>query len=406
MSHTDKEMDKLFKEASDKQAFVFENSFWTEMQGQLSAVPAKKRKPFIFWFSAAVFLLATGLTSVLVWNGKETKLITQHKRELIQVNPLDNDTRSSNSVLGTNKGQHLNSTKANEVENGNIEPVGKEHNTEQRNKNRLVEEVVVSDMTTANNTSQFEISRNKTIEGVMSNGQESDVLLINAIDALSLLPLVEISDDNFSPLALRAILPLAAPNHTKHKLYYEIGASLGQALVIASDKPNTGFYAGVGYKLDKRNWGLKTGLNLSLQQTNGLQMVKRSVVYGFSSTTYAETADVSQLLSLQIPIMIYGKGNRQRVYAGVVPGYNMAMRSSKQSFRGGVEIEHGEGFSKADNFNPFLLDLKVGYGFQLFTKTQIGFDLTTRATRTIFETSGLEAKSFPIMGTVFLHFDF
>ena len=406
MSHTDKDMDKLFKEASDKQVFVFEDSFWTEMQGQLNAKLSKKRKPFIFWISAAVVLLATGLTSVLVWNGKETKLITQHKSELTEVKTLSSVDKSNKSLLETNKGQHLNSTKTNEVENGNIEPVVKEYNIEKSYKNRLVEEFVVSDMSNANNTAQFMISRNKSNEGVMSNGQESDVLLIDSSDPLSLLPLVEISDDNFSPLALRAILPLAAPNHTKHKLYYELGASLGQALVMASNKPNTGFYAGVGYKLDMKSWGFKTGLNLSLQQTNGLQMVKRSVVYGFSSTTYVETADVSQLLSLQMPIMIYGKANKQRIYAGVVPGYNMAMRSSKQSFRGGEKIQQGEGFSNADNFNPFLLDLKVGYGFQLFTKTQIGFDLTTRATRTIFETSGLQAKSFPIMGAVFLHFDF
>jgi hypothetical protein len=406
MSHTDKDMDKLFKEASDKQVFVFEDSFWTEMQGELNATSSKKRKPFIFWISGAVILLVTGLTSVLVWNGKETKLITQNKSTLTEMKTLSSVDKSNKSLQETNNGSQLHSTKTNEVERGNIEPVSKEHNTEKSYKNRLVEEVVVGEISTVNNTEQFMISQNKSNEVAISNRQEGDVLLINAIDALSLLPLVEISNDNFSPLALRTILPLAAPNHTKHKLYYEFGASLGQALVVASDKPNTGFYAGLGYKLDKKSWGLKTGLNLSLQQTNGLQMVKRSVVYGFSSTTYSETSDVSQLLSLQMPIMIYGKANKQRVYAGIVPGYNMAMRSSKQSYREGEKIEHGEGFSNADNFNPFLLDLKVGYGFQLFTKTQIGFDLTTRATRTIFETSGLQAKSFPIMGTVFLHFDF
>jgi hypothetical protein len=421
MNLNDKDIDKMFQNASDKQEFVFEDGYWNEMQALL---PAKKNKKKLFVLWGLSLIAITAGAFIYSNTADSTRNISENKIDTNSTNNIKNKLEENASAHHTTTDFAAETSNTAELEtktatgsnNKSASSVNAGVNNNKSTKNKQSKDQFESSIKPdyisknarfiAENTAVITGSIALPAENInpinFANNSSNDIAASASVGLLNLFPLRILSFKNSLSLAQK--IAIRSKSIVRHSFYSVIGLGIGQTLVQGNSKLNGVFNLGLGYSYDHLSWGFKVGTTVNVLQTNGIQF--SSEVLGKTTLKMVKTDDVKQLVGLQIPIVIYGKVKKQFVFAGCAPGVNSAMWSQEKRFEGDALIASKRGYFKTENFQKFSFDLKVGYAYQFSEKTQVGIDLTTRASQTFKSNSTIKSKDFPILTSIFLQFDF
>lgn len=381
MNWTEEDIDQLFKDSANQLNVPFQESYWTEMEALLPQTKKKKGLGWIFGGTiVCIALISTFFFPVQSENsnlehsihnerkqhldfsssnGKNTKL-TNNQTEIesksdLTLNPLNIYTKSNNEKASK-------TNKIAKIDHGTISEIIAENkvSTELNNEEELIDESFNSDK-----LSLLSIPRN-------------EVLLANS---------------NFKLLNLKK---------KSNSIYVQFGAGLSESF-METNKSNwmPTINIGAGYQYSPQGFGFTAGLNLNTSFSNNLEINRKSKVYNFGSTNYEQNFRYKQIYTLELPISIDYRRNRQTFSIGVAPTF---IASSLMRFS---QLENGE--MSQDEFyigqkvglKHFGIKPSIAYQLELTKGWNVGIQLNTQLLQQIDDSQFIGTiRNNPLSGQI------
>lgn len=403
MSWTDKEIDQLFKESAEGVSFNYSDEYWKEMEAML---PQKKKKDFLWFFTAFAFL---GLVSLGFFRS---------------VNPLD--TNVANQLVATNTSTESNqqSTSENEtLESSSFEEI-------QKNKELIETVEVVKSENGMNNTSA--VNRGKIEESnsaikLMQNlelnddNESSDEVLRSPhsqaedvyVDGINLGSLDNWLISGLRPHALSSNIDKSLaqssiqPTRNKRILvspYLEIHCGLSEAPLANSERIGNYYGAGAGLQLNSPFWTTTLGVNGSAYNFSDVQLTHFSKTYSYGSRYTTHELNYSNIYRVEGVISVGRNFGKHQVNIGLRPSYII---SNSIDY---VEIDQikdtrveREVVGFTEGMNRFGLKSTIGYAYSVAPSWTAGVNLGLQM-RSTFEKDflGNSASKLPIDGQIYI----
>jgi hypothetical protein len=397
MNWTEDEIDDLFKNADNQQSFEYQSEYWKDIEKQL---PIKKsRKPFLWWFSANVFLtIFIGLFIVELVQLPSEGLSNKIAKE---TNPLSSQKlviKNSTAITG-NYDNKLNLKR--------IPAQVKANNLSKLLSNKVVENGILNKQLISNGSDQTTESNgllsseiayylgNEIIETPKSVNKNSDFQQI----ILSTKPL-ELAGDKEQLLESDKFF------NRRNKLEYfiELNGGMQQGWSRSAELSINGT-AGIsaGIVLPVKQFKVKIGAGLKAINFDDLYIKEQARIYGFGSNLVEKKYEFGSMYSLTIPLDLSYSIGRHNLSLGVISSFNLLASFKKTEVVDGTNMVSSKGITGVKLFNKISLEPSLGYSYSVNENVQIGMRLGMNLLQPVQSQrfSGSMVKA-PINGQIFI----
>ena len=366
MNWTEDEIDDLFREAANQQSFEYRPEYWKDIEAQL---PIKKsRKPFIWWFSANVFL--TIFISLLVVELVQLPFEDLSKNRINELRPLSSKKQLIKKSLATVGNHH------NKLNSNRIKAIEKYINPSKHLSAKVFESSLFHKQISSK-------SSNQKIEnkGLLSN--EKAVYLENEIIETLL---IGAQNSDFQQMILSTKpLELAGEKEQllKSENHFNVGKKVGYFIEMnggmqegwtrSSDLSINGS-AGIsaGIVLPINQFKVKIGVGLKAMEFDNLYIKEEARIYGFGSNLVEKKYEFGSMYSLIVPLDLSYSIGRHNLSLGVISSFNLMASFKKTEVVDGTNIVFSNGMTGVNLFNKIALEPSLGYSYSVNENVQIG----------------------------------
>ncbi len=360
MNWTEEDIDQLFRDSANQLNVPFQESYWTEMEAML---PQTKKKKGLGWiFGGTIVCLA--LISTFFFP-ESTAKSGNASNETVN-NQIKNITQT-NSVSAIQKMQ---------VKSVDI-VLKAEKTTKNVSRLRQINKKLLANSESLFTSNEFSNPGGENVQSI-ENQIELPVQFEDqptfSIEKLKLLTFpnqpISLVTSNFKNLILK---------RKSNVLYVQIGAGLAESFMQTSESnwmPTINI--GAGYQYSPEGFGFSAGLNLNTTFSNNLEINRKSKVYNFGSTNYEQNFRYKQIYTLELPLSIDFRKNKQTFSVGIAPTF---IASSLMRFS---QLEDGElsqdevYIGQKVGLNHFGLKPSLGYQLELARGWNVGMQLSTQ----------------------------
>ena len=372
MKWTEEDIDQLFRDSANQLNVPFQESYWTEMEALLPQTKTKKGLGWIFGGTIVCFALISSLffaENIVNLENTASKVANSQTKFSLHVNSVspiqDVEAKTVEAKIIHALNITLNAEKSTKAESRN----------QIRNNNILA-------------NAELSVGSNETF--VL--GENLNLVAQNQIELANQIELPVQFEEQFSierlPLLsfTNQVISLATSNfkslNLKRKsntLYVQIGAGLTESFMQTSERnwmPTLNI--GAGYQYSPKGFGFTAGLNLNTIFSDNLEINRKSKVYNFGSTNYEQNFKYKQIYTLELPVSIDFRKNKQTFSLGISPTFiaGSLMRFS-QSENG--NLSHDEFYvGQKVGLNHFGIKPSVGYQLELAKGWNLGIQLQTQ----------------------------
>lgn len=382
MNWTEEDIDQLFRDSANQLNVPFQESYWAEMEALL---PQTKNKKGLGWiFGGTIVCLALISTfffpeapakSGIASNGT----VKNQVKDIAQVQPV-----APKSTL---------QSKAIEIAL-NEDAVAKNVNQTKQTSNRILAKT--EDMGSSDDSYQGQDimqSLQSPIEFPLQIEEQSSY----AIDRLQLLSLpkqtIALGTSNFKSLNLK---------RKANILYVQIGAGLAESFMQTNESNRMPIInLGAGYQYSPEGFGFSAGLNLNTTLSNNLEINRKSKVYNFGSTNYEQNFKYKQIYTLELPISIDFRKNKQTFSVGFAPTFIASSLMRFSQLEDG-NVSHDQYYiGQKVGLNHFGFKPSVGYQLELARGWNVGMQLSTQLLQQVDDSQFIgTVRNNPLSGQI------
>jgi hypothetical protein len=393
MNWTEEDIDQLFRDSASQLNVPFQESYWTEMEALLPQTKTKKGLGWIFGGTIICFALISTFffaENTLKTENTASKSANSQSTFISHVNSVspiqDVEAKTVEAKIIHAENITLNAEKSTKAESRN----------QIRNNNILA-------------NAELSASSNETFV----QGENLNLVGQNQIELANQIELPVQIEEQFSIQKLQfLVLPnqvtyLATSNfknlNLKRKpntLYVQIGAGLTESFMQTNAlnwMPTINI--GGGYQYSPRGFGFTAGLNLNTTFSNNLEINRKSKVYNFGSTNYEQNFKYKQIYTLELPVSIDFRKNKQTFSLGISPTFiaGSLMRFS-QSENG--NLSHDEFYiGQKVGLKHFGLKPSIGYQLELAKGWNLGIQLNMQLIQQVDDSQFIgKVKDNPLSG--------
>ncbi len=414
MNREDKELDQLFRDASQQKTFEFKDEFWEEFERILPEKKGKKKIGVFWWLNSGLLVVAIISGGFFLSSKKASPQLA--KNELNSVLSISSNSNIHHQNVAV---PEMKNKKVNSITQKKSDKLDYISNTKPNYHNKI------SSINSITNNSEIKVLNNsKNQDNELVSSQKSDVNL-NGIETLNTQKkaieksIVEVLNNNQEEIGLLDrkqfdlnLYPtyikngIYASKTKKWKAYIDGFYSVNQSPIINSTNGSNlsnGFGLGVGFIRSKSMWQLTGGLNVVAQQYSNLTINDRVKVYGFGVKNYQEDIYYRSLYTVEIPIYLGYSINNHSIQLGIVPGYLMATKLDYVLMLNNQIQEESSTYNYKKGLTNFMLKPSLKYSFKLAPTWQIGAMIQVQAISPIAKNifTGIQ-NNHPLNGQLFI----
>jgi hypothetical protein len=399
------DLDKILDEKISHIQFEYKESYWTEMEALLS----KQNRSFgILWWGSSIAFLSMLL------------LILFYPRIHSQYYPMDNQL--VHSMVVKNSAQPLHKVSNTPVENVAAMVVkGNKFNhrvsaskSDIHNVKNLTAGRQNFDESKLSNATEKHFNKVSKIENVYNPEQKNDFsenlvaeldetniereknmeVEPNTVETLPIRTLPEAFSQGIFP-ALQTLTNLKPT--LSHYLVLEFGAGYGTNAFSATRCGGEVAHIGLVYRFEKRNWGLKTGVNTSWSSVKGLNYMQRQKVYGFSSSVVSSGINYRSIVNLEIPLELSYHLKKHFIGLGLKAGILLSTISKTKNWTD-ISMSAKTQWNYVDGLCPISASIMADYAFQIAKRWTLGaqfsYNLTSLTSKRAINLVNLPLRQF------------
>jgi hypothetical protein len=390
MNWTEEDIDQLFRDSANQLNVPFQESYWTEMEALLPQTKTKKGLGWIFGGTIACL----GLISTLFFSENIVK-----------------SEDSTNKVANIQTKNIAHSSSVYPIQFIQAKTVSAENvvlNTGNKSINRSLEK----------QASKIVILKTDLYAGSSETPLEVQNINLVAQNQIELPAQIELAAESEEQFSIERLPLLSFPNHAislatsnfkslnlnrkSNTLYVQIGVGLTESFLQTNERnwmPTLNI--GAGYQYSPKGFGFTAGLNLNTTFSNNLEINRKSKVYNFGSTNYEQNFSYKQIYTLELPVSIDFRKNKQTFSLCISPTFiaSSLMRFS-QSENG--NLSHDEYYiGQKVGLNHFGLKPSVGYQLELAKGWNLGIQLNTQLMKQVDDSQFIgELRDNPLSGQI------
>ena len=369
MNWTEDEIDDLFKDVDNQQSFEYRPEYWKDIEEQL---PMKKsRNPFLWWFSANVFL--TIFIGLLIIELVQLPLVGLSNKKAKEINPLSSQKLVIKNALPTTMNYH------NELNSKRIPAQVKANNLSKLLSNKVVENGILNKQLISNGSVQT-----AEFNGLLSS-EGADYLSGDIIET----PIIVNKNSDFQQINLLT-KPLELAGDKKqllesdkfftdvNKLAYfiELNGGMQQGWTRSSELPINGTAGiSVGIVLPIKHFKVKIGAGIKAIKFDDLHIKEQARIYGFGSNLVEKKYEFGSMYSITVPLDISYSIGRHNLSLGVISSFNLLASFNKTKVVDGTNMVSSKGLTGVKLFNKIGLEPSLGYSYSVNENVQIGMRL-------------------------------
>ena len=362
MNWTEEDIDQVFKDSANQLNVPFQESYWTEMEALLPQTNNKKGLGWMVGGTIACLALLSTFFLPEQMVKPEGNLVTIIKT-------------TQPRVSGTN----LSKTGAQSTVSPEVMIKNQAFNNQYAvAQNESLKEDVVQNKKNFSNGSKGAENVNPTfkkdIDNVLVEEFAGVDLIATADERLNLLAISE-----REVLLANAYLSKFELKRKRSALYLQFGAGLSESF-MSTNKDNwmPSLNIGGGYQYSPQGFGFSAGVNLNVAFANNLEINRKSKIYNFGSTNYEQNFRYKQLYTIELPVNIDFRKDRQTFSIGVAPTY-IAGSLMKFSELADGQISKDEFYvGQKVGLNHFGLKPNFAYQLELSKGWNVGIQLSTQ----------------------------
>lgn len=360
MNWTEEDIDQLFRDSANQLNVPFQESYWAEMEALL---PQTKNKKGLGWIFGGT-IVCLGLISTFFFpevTGKKGNASNE---------TVNNQTKSivqTNSVSAISKSQEK-SVNAFLTDDNVFENVSSIKQTTKK---------VLANSETSFQSLEDVNARSEIVQSIQNQDEfpsQIDEQFSFSIYKLQMLalpkPSVSLASSNFKILNLK---------RKANFLYVQIGGGLAESFMQTNESnwmPTINI--GAGYQYSPEGFGFTAGLNLNTTLSNNLEINRKSKVYNFGATNYEQNFKYKQIYTLELPISIDFRKNKQTFSVGFAPTFIASSLMRFSQLENG-NLSHDEFYiGQKVGLNQFGFKPSVGYQLELAKGWNVGMQLSSQ----------------------------
>lgn len=384
MNWTEEDIDQLFRDSANQLNIPFQESYWTEMEALL---PHTKKKKGLGWiFGGTVVCLA--LISTFFFPEAPAKSGIAFNET------VKNQTKST---------AHINSVSA--IQKAQEKPAHAFLTAENASENVSRVKLKIKKLLANAEETSF-----KAIEDVMTPSEVVQTIQ-NPIELPSQLEeQTPYTADRLQLLSLpKQTIALATSNfknlNLKRKaniLYAQVGTGLAESFMLTNeDNWMPTINIGAGYQYSPEGFGFTTGLNLNTTLSNNLEINRKSKVYNFGSTNYEQNFKYKQIYTLELPISIDFRKNKQTFSVGFAPTFIASSLMRFSQLEDG-NVSHDQYYiGQKVGLNHFGFKPSVGYQLELAKGWNVGMQLSSQLIQQVDDSQFIgTVRNNPLSGQI------
>ncbi len=432
MSWSDKEIDEVFREASNSMKTpIYQESFFDDIE---SLLPQQKSKKGLFWMIGGI---SSVLILVVIFIGfevikSESKLISSNKKTVdSSKNSLSNKKNNSTEVNQIAKISDLKKEKSNSILKY------KSKNTTESNLKPLVENTKNNKIGNSDDESIFQYLADKIIETITEEeklvwndietetvvetnenfiSQNEEGLIIsneNSIEKrieertfIGNLPYYSLANPVFISENLLEVSAVVLPiKKKKHFLYLDLDFGFSESFVTTTpaSKPTKTFALGAGYQYRNNVFAYEIGLNFMNYNPSELNLTKQSKVYGFEVIKFSQNIDYKLISALEIPFVISKRTKNHQFGIGISPTIVLGSVTDFTKTENDVETFNERVYANKLGLTNFVLKPQISYSVLLQNNFQIGAKISVNAVNFLDESKFLgSTNKFPFQAQIII----
>ncbi len=365
MNWTEEDIDQLFKDSANQLNVPFQESYWTEMEALL---PQTKKKKGLGWiFGGTIACLALISTFFFPENGAETKN-NVNQTAYNQIKNIEKLVHQTADVTTKNQSQEIiqitdKHSKTNKVKSITNDPQFKSFQ-------KLASSEVLDGSEQISDVShKFNVQENE----VASPSQSADYELVS-MQKLPVTPIFK--QENF---LISSNFKNNFSKRKSHSLFLQMGAGLSESFMQTSEgnwMPTINI--GAGYQYSPQGFGFSAGLNLNTSFSDNLEINRKSKVYNFGSTNYEQNFIYKQIYTLELPVSVDFRKNRQTFSLGIAPTFIAGSLMRFSQLENGNLSQDEYYIGQKVGLSHFGLKPSLGYQLELTKGWNVGIQLSAQ----------------------------
>jgi hypothetical protein len=365
MNWTEDDIDQLFKDSANQMNVPFQESYWTEMEALL---PQTKKKKGLGWiFGGTIACLALISTFFFPENGVESK-DNVNQTAINQPNKTEKFVAQTTSVTLKNQPQEIIQITDNQSKSNKDKSIS---TNRQFNKFQSLasSEVLDGSEQIGDVSHKFKKEENEVAVPI----QSADYELVS----MQKLPVTPIfMQENF---LISSNFKNNFSKRKSHSMFLQIGAGLTESHMQTSEgnwMPTINI--GAGYQYSPQGLGFSAGLNLNTSFSDNLEINRKSKVYNFGSTNYEQNFIYKQIYTLELPVSVDFRKNRQTFSLGIAPTFIAGSLMRFSQLENGNLSQDEYYIGQKVGLNHFGLKPSLAYQLELAKGWNVGIQLSTQ----------------------------
>jgi hypothetical protein len=164
-----------------------------------------------------------------------------------------------------------------------------------------------------------------------------------------------------------------------HSMFLQIVAGLTESHMQTSEgnwMPTINI--GAGYQYSPQGLGFSAGLNLNNSFSDNLEINRKSKVYNFGSTNYEQNFIYKQIYTLELPVSVDFRKNRQTFSLGIAPTFIAGSLMRFSQLENGNLSQDEYYIGQKVGLNHFGLKPSLAYQLELAKGWNVGIQLSTQ----------------------------
>ncbi|MBI1838072.1 MAG: hypothetical protein HYR91_12485 [Flavobacteriia bacterium] len=385
MSWEDKDIDKLFQEATENQKFEFKDEFWEEMEQMLPQKKSNKKLIYFWWSSLGI--VAVSFTAIFLFIPSRNhqinhqNILTHHTKENIK--QLSSTLKIEKTIKRTVK---------NTFESVNTANFN-------NNKNQINKKRILDNKTTFSSV----LDRNQVVINNQENVLEHQLEDFASTSVDCVLPLRYFSN-SYQELTFTKQKENLRKNKTN--IYFEVGYLKGQSPIISTEKGSNftdAFAFGVGLVKSKSKWNYSFGVNLLTQSYSNLYINDRAKVYGFGVQNFEKNVDYKHLYQIDFPLYLDYKINKNIFNLGFSSSVLLSSKVNYELLMDKKIQEKESVYGYNEGLRKLNFKVSIRYAYHLNYNFQIGLGLQYQLLSSLNENvfTGIE-NHHPVNAQIFI----
>ncbi len=386
MNWTEEDIDQLFKDSANQLNVAFQDSYWTEMEAML---PETKTKKGLGWiFGGTIACLALISTFFFPESAVKSTNITHRIAHIENKNILKSHSNNIEVSVKTNLAEI---SRNNEGQTGNLKT--------KSNFNRFAKSIKTNASSSLDATIQ---NGNFSNSNQLTEVKVETPSVIEKQEFLSMQKLPLLSFPNQENFLATSNFKNTKLKRKSNSLYVQLGAGLGESFMqTSSSNWMPTFSIGGGYQYTPQGFGFTAGLNLNTSFSNNLEINRKSKVYNFGSTNYEQNFRYKQIYTLELPVSIDYRRNRQTFSIGIAPTYIASSLMRYSQLEDGNISEDEIYIGQKVGLGQFGLKPSISYQLEIASGWNVGIQLSTQIIQQVDNTQFIGAsRSNPLNGQI------